>query len=393
MQARSKRKPSGFEERLNASIALLQKAEPLALRYNDNGYYLAFSGGKDSQALYHVAEMAGVQFEAVMSATSVDPPEVLRFVRSQYPKVRVSPPPHSIFQRAVERGILPSMRVRWCCADFKEGAGAGRVTLTGVRRKESARRAKRNEMEVSGRKFSGSADEFERWQSEQIERIRQRMLKKEGKHLGEDYFSLDKDQEIRCVGGKDTIIVNPLLQWSEDDVWYFLNEVAKVPHCSLYDRGYRRIGCILCPMSSYKHKLREMKDYPHVKRGWIRAIKEIRRGGGIQKHQYMQVPSGYGKWGGWIPAPSGHWMPDIEEVRSQIHQGQLEPTVASQAAHRNVGGFSTSLSADGTAEGQDQEPTEDQIAERIFDWWISGKSYDRWYAETYLQMKIDFKEE
>lgn len=237
-------------------------------------------------------------------------------------------------------------------------------------------------MEVSRRKFSGSAEDFEAWQKEQIDRIKQRMLKKEGKHLGEDYFSLDKDQEIRCVGGKDTIIVNPLLQWSEKDVWYFLNQVVSVPHCSLYDRGYRRIGCILCPMSSHKHKLREMKDYPHVKRGWIKAIKEIRMRAVFDGECIATTMSDRlwkfhdgKKLDGWIPAPANHWLP-----------------MEAQAAHGNVGGFSPSPSADGTAEGQNQEPTEDEIAERIFDWWISGKSYDRWYADTYLQMKLDFND-
>lgn len=228
-------------------------------------------------------------------------------------------------------GLLPSKRIRWCCADFKEGAGAGRVTLTGVRRKESARRARRNEMEVSGRRFSGTADEFERWQAGQVEKIRRRMLRQQGKHLGEDYFSIDKDREVRCIGGKDTIIVNPLLDWSEQDVWYFLDSVAAVPHCELYDRGYRRIGCILCPMSSYRQKVREMQDYPHVRRLWIKAIKEIRRGGELQGTDTCQPGLGIhgredtsqpvrntgcrcgqwsrkrltGMWAGFLPAPLG----------------------------------------------------------------------------------------
>lgn len=275
------------------------------------------------------------------------------------------------------------MKVRWCCADFKENAGAGRVTLTGVRRLESSRRAKRNEMEVSGKKFSGSAEQFGKWQEQQVEKIKRRMLKQEGKHLGEDYFSLDKDREIRCIGGKDTIIVNPMLKWSETDVWYFLDSVVCVPHCELYDRGYRRIGCILCPMSSHKQKLRELQDYPHVKRGWIKAIKEIRRGGGITKHQYAQTQCDNAKQGGYIPAAAQHWAPDFSQARTGWR-------VAQEGTHRNMGGFSISPSADGTAEGQQREPTEDEIAERIFDWWISGKSYDRWYADTYLQLTIDF---
>lgn len=34
---------------------------------------------------------------------------------------------------------------------------------------------------------------------------------------------------------------------------------------------------------------------------------------------------------------------------------------------------------------------EDEIAEKIFDWWISGKSYSKWYADKYLQLKLDLR--
>lgn len=34
-----------------------------------------------------------------------------------------------------------------------------------------------------------------------------------------------------------------------------------------------------------------------------------------------------------------------------------------------------------------------EIAENIYDWWISGKSYKQWYAEKFQQMKLDFGEE
>ena len=37
--------------------------------------------------------------------------------------------------------------------------------------------------------------------------------------------------------------------------------------------------------------------------------------------------------------------------------------------------------------------TENQIAENIFDWWISGKPYAKWYADKFLQGKINFEEE
>ena len=52
-----------------------------------------------------------------------------------------------------------------------------------------------------------------------------------------------------------------------------------------------------------------------------------------------------------------------------------------------LGGFSDSSSSVGLTEEQER-----QIAENIFEWWISGKSYKKWYAEKFLQLKLEFKE-
>lgn len=65
-------------EKIYDSMNLLFKALPVAKKYDpDNGFYLAFSGGKDSQALYHIAQLAQVPFKAHMMLTSVDPHEVI----------------------------------------------------------------------------------------------------------------------------------------------------------------------------------------------------------------------------------------------------------------------------------------------------------------------------
>ena len=49
-------------------------------------------------------------------------------------------------------------------------------------------------------------------------------------------------------------------------------------------------------------------------------------------------------------------------------------------------GFSVGSSSDCLTD----EQREDLIAENIFDWWQSGKSYKKWYAEKFLQTKINF---
>lgn len=333
----TRKKPKGFDERIKHSIEILQKAEKLALNYDaDNGFYLAFSGGKDSQALYHIAILAGVKFQAHMNFTSVDPPQVIRFVRKQYPDVITHAPKKSIYQLAIDKGILPSMNIRWCCADLKESASAGKVTLIGIRKSESARRAKRHEIETSNKKFSGNFNDFGKWQEIEIEKRKNRLLRKlkrEGKKINEDEFSLNSDNEIRCINGKDSILISPIFNWSESDVWYFLNNVVKVPHCELYDIGYKRIGCILCPMSQYKQKLREMKDFPHVKDNWIKAIKAIRRGGGnlcrrIYLVEYSNIRAvkksqwNAQKLGGWINNPDKNaWGIGIGKTTAEFGQG------------------------------------------------------------------------
>lgn len=49
------------------------------------GYYVAFSGGKDSQCVYHLCKMASVKFDAHYAITSVDPPELVQFIKKNYP--------------------------------------------------------------------------------------------------------------------------------------------------------------------------------------------------------------------------------------------------------------------------------------------------------------------
>lgn len=151
------RASSGLRKKIQNSVDLLRKAESLALKYSDDGYYLAFSGGKDSQALYHVAKLAGVPFRAHMNLTSIDPPQVILFVKHNYPSVVLHKPIDSIYNISVERKyLLPSRIIRWCCAELKEGGGAGTVCLTGIRKEESTRRSKRSPVEVSNRSFAGN---------------------------------------------------------------------------------------------------------------------------------------------------------------------------------------------------------------------------------------------
>jgi hypothetical protein len=72
-----KKSPTPLKIKMLHSIELLRKSEKLALTYDPiDGFWLGFSGGKDSQALIHIAQLSGVKFRPRFSPTSVDPPEI-----------------------------------------------------------------------------------------------------------------------------------------------------------------------------------------------------------------------------------------------------------------------------------------------------------------------------
>lgn len=73
---------------------------------------------------------------------------------------------------------------------------------------------------------------------------------------------------------KEKIIAMPIIDWTDADVWHFLNS-NNIPHCELYDKGYKRIGCILCPMAYIKLRRKQEVDFPKYKEAYMRAIDKI----------------------------------------------------------------------------------------------------------------------
>lgn len=242
-------------------------------------------------AAYHKAQMAGVKFTAHMHLTSVDPPEVIRFVRQNYPDVIMKKPFDSIFHVALKKG-LPTQMMRWCCAEFKEGGGAGMATIIGIRHAESNRRSKRNEVEMRGKKFSGDLEGWEKYREDVLIKKNKRNI---AKGTGFDKYDPKSDTTTTCMNSKDSLLISPIIDWTEEDVWYFINEVAKAPHCELYDQGWTRIGCIGCPMANKKQWKREEERWPHVKRNWIKVC-QIRMNEGKVPKDFHTAEEYYEWW-------------------------------------------------------------------------------------------------
>lgn len=232
--------------RVEYSIAQLRKGEQLALALNpDGGYYLAFSGGKDSQVVMELCEMAGVKFTPHYNVTSIDPPDNVYFIRRHYPNVIFDHPKENFF-RLIEKKGLPTMQRRFCCERLKEGLGAGNVVLTGVRAAESRKRASYSQLEIYSRRKEHATGTRERT----IEQI--------------------MENEHQCIKGKDRVMLRPVLYWTEEEVWEFIKK-RKLPVNPCYE-SVGRVGCMFCPFATKGQIAMYETRYPGFKKAILRAL-------------------------------------------------------------------------------------------------------------------------
>jgi len=203
--------------KVDYAIQILQDNEP------PEGYYLAFSGGKDSVVIYDIAVKAGVKFDAHYCVSPIDPPQIYQFIKEYYPDVQWDYHAKG-FWRIVDDKGLPLRHVRWCCQVIKEAGGKERFVVVGNRSVEGTIR--RNQA--------------------YIERGR---IKKQNKTF-----------------------VRPILNFTDYDVWQYIRE-NNLSYCSLYDEGFKRLGCVLCPFS--RNIAREELYFPKIVNLWKLACNRL----------------------------------------------------------------------------------------------------------------------
>lgn len=266
------------EHKVEMAIQRLRSFEP------PEGYFVAFSGGKDSQCVYHLCKLGGVKFDAHYAVTSVDPPELIHFIKKNYPDVKFEwqywsdgkeehyypktglPRPITMWSLIANHTLPPTRKVRYCCAALKEPGGAGRIVVTGVRWAESVNRKKTHGVvgfRGKPKNTIAMADEIGA----------EYKLNKHGEVIMNDDNDVNRRMVESCYRTRKTM-VNPIVDWTDDDVWWFLNE-HNIPHCSLYDEGFTRLGCIGCPLSGSANMIRDFERWPKYKELYIRAFQRM----------------------------------------------------------------------------------------------------------------------
>lgn len=244
--------------KIDKAIAMLSLYEDEALKMSDSGFCCAFSGGKDSGVIERLSEMAGVKHSLDYSVTSVDPPELIRHIKDNY-NCNFHRQPRALLTEMVENTSCkgpPTRLMRWCCEKYKENTGNKQWKILGIRAAESPRRKKM-------------------W------------------------------KQVVINNNNKVCIVNPILYWTDRDVWDF-HKAQSIPTCSLYKEGFERLGCIGCPLAGAKQQRIEFDRWPRYEMLWRRAFDRFwNKWHGVPtkkgKRRYFEdFGSAQGFWDWWI---------------------------------------------------------------------------------------------
>jgi phosphoadenosine phosphosulfate reductase len=211
------------------------------------GYYLAFSGGKDSIVIYDLAKKANVKFQANYNITNLDPPDLINFIRNNYHNIIFNQPIENVWDLIIRKKYPFTRMARYCCEKLKEHGGDGQFCITGIRWDESNKRKKnRNLVELNA-------------YTNKIIKINDNLI--------------DRRYLENCQM-RSKHILNPIIEWKTSHIWEYIKK-HNLKYCNLYNKGFKRIGCIGCPMAGKKTRLFEFEMFPKFRDQYIRTFDKM----------------------------------------------------------------------------------------------------------------------
>lgn len=282
-------------DKIDTAVARLKEASAMSLHYYGEPLLLTYSGGKDSDVVQRMAEIAGIPYEIQHSHTTADAPETVRHVREKFRelelkglKCTINYPVYkgkrvSMWTLIEQRGMPPTRIVRYCCEVLKESNNKKRFIATGIRWSESVRRKK-------------TRGAFETINKNPEKRI----------ILNND--NDDKRMLFESCAKLGTKAVNPIIDWKDHDVWEFLK--SENVKCNPLYCEFGRVGCVGCPMAGKASREREFLRWPAYRRNYLAAfdrMQKVRVSQGKELFARLESPLDVFRW----------WM-EHDELPGQI---------------------------------------------------------------------------
>jgi phosphoadenosine phosphosulfate reductase len=216
----------GFQ---NEAVSFVKKT----MEQHDLPATVSYSGGKDSLATLLLVMKATSDFDVIYIDTGLEFPETTQNVRDVVEKygLNLKMANGASFWDAAPSFGPPSVEARWCCKICKlgpitnliEGSYAnGCLTFIGQRRYESEVRAKSQRV----------------WQNPWV---------------------------------TNQVSASPIQNWTALHIWLFLMK-ENAPYNPLYEHGFDRIGCWLCPSASLSDYVYVRESHPEMWEKWEKFL-------------------------------------------------------------------------------------------------------------------------
>lgn len=262
-----------LSEKIEESKRILRLAAQMSREYYGEPLIVNYSGGKDSDVMLHIAEscLSNDEYEVQNSHTSVDYPPTVKHIREVFKrlndkgvKATVNYPKDddgnhiTMWNLILKKKMPPHRHLRYCCEVLKESSTPNRMCAIGVREDESKNRQNRDIFALETAKYKMNYYSFDH--ADEVHR--------ESQEINDPNWDCNLIKGMKEHGN---VLVNPIYYFTEKDIWDYV-EQFKIPMNPIYKLGYKRAGCVGCPMSAYKQIMREFSDFPTYKQAYISAF-------------------------------------------------------------------------------------------------------------------------
>lgn len=248
-----------LESKVKESISMTKR---YIVENIDHKRFVSISGGKDSDVMKHIVDISmselneerlSVDYNLIAFNTSNDSAETYKHLKHHHKmtKENIISPEIGFYPWLIHKKnyFTPSRFVRNCCSTYKEGQisrvmdkDENTVTFLGMRASESQKRS---------------------------------------------HYDWDLNKSQLKAGKKLNVPNNwkrflPIVKWTDAEVWlYILSRNLK--YNKMYDLGFHRVGCLICPYQQDYVELLIRHYYPKQWNRWVDILSKGHEIYGIEK--------------------------------------------------------------------------------------------------------------